>query len=93
MPSANTAYALTGGNGCTYIDGTAATTPPTGSNTFTAVQALTETVLDISAMNSNSYTSRITDFDVDITIPAGSIIYPWATGLVLLSGTCLAYHE
>ena len=92
MPDKTTAKLLMGLNGCTYIDGTASTTPPIAGSIFVAVQALTATVLDVSVMDSAGYTHGITDFDADITIPAGVTIYPQATGLTLVSGTCLAYH-
>lgn len=86
-------YIQTGGNGSTYIDGTADTAPPTGITKFIAVSALTATVLDTSAMTSAGYTTNITDFDVDITIPAGTTVYGRFTGLTLVSGTCIAYHD
>ena len=87
-----TAYHLTGGNGATYIDGTADTAPPTSSNSFIAIQALTATVLDQSDMAAAGETNW-TDFDADVTIPAGVTVYGRFRNINLVSGTCLAYHE
>ena len=86
------AYALTGGNGATYIDGTADTTPPTQTRHFVAILALTETVLDQSDMAGTNETNW-EDFDVDVTIPAGVTVHGRFKVINLVSGTCLAYHE
>jgi hypothetical protein len=90
--AARNSYILTGGNGATYIDGTADTTPPSGVTHFIAIQALTATVLDQSDMAATNETNW-EDFDVDVTIPAGSTVFGRFTNINLVSGTCLAYHE
>ena len=90
-----TSYFITGGNGGTYIDTTANTPAPDANKFFAAIAALTETVLDYSAMDAAGYrtTDAIAGFDSDITIPAGMTIYGRFDGITLVSGTCIAYHD
>lgn len=79
-------------NGATYIDDTSDHAPASPSAHFIAIQALTETVLDQSDMSETNETNW-TDFDADVTIPAGVTVYGRFTNINLVSGTCLAYHE
>ena len=80
----NTAYALTGGNGSTYVTDTS---PVTGD--FKAIQA----VGDAAAVISNSYTTgNISGFSTDITISAGQTIYGRFSSVALASGKVLLYN-
>jgi hypothetical protein len=74
--------------GAIYIDDTSVHAGP-----YTAVQVIgtADAVLDVSAMSPTNGDVVYEDFDVDITIPKGSIIYGKFINIALVSGAVLAY--
>jgi hypothetical protein len=74
--------------GSIYIDDTAAHTGPYGA---IQVVGTLDAVLDQSVMTVCGGDLKVEDFDADITIPKGSVIYGHFPCVALVSGVVLAY--
>lgn len=79
--------------GADYIDDTAVGTSHIGP--YSAIQAVgtADAVLDQSQMAACAGDLAYTDFDVDITIPKGGIIYGKFNCISLVSGAVIAYKS
>ena len=92
MGQGQTAGSLTGMNGWTYINDTGSYTPPTGANSFMAIQAVNNAV----AVIDQSGTTAVGvegPWDEDFTLSVGQTIYGIFEQVTLTSGRVIAYHR
>ena len=76
-----------------YIDDTAVGTSHVGPYSAIQVVGTADAVLDVSDMTACQGDDAYTDFDADITIPKGSVIYGHFNCISLDSGAVIAYKS